>query len=171
MKFEISTNPQIFYTCESRYLSFKLQKGNSVFDKKMKNNNNIIIVEAGKLRFKSYHIAAVFLIALATATFYLTGTHNNAHILEVEEQQLQQELQTTSYVDDADSSCNLFSGKWVYDDVSYPMYEEGRCSFMRYEFAREQHACQLHGRKDVRYQSWRWQPHDCDLPRLIFMID
>ncbi|KAL8521579.1 hypothetical protein ACS0TY_011922 [Phlomoides rotata] len=129
------------------------------------------IVEAWKIRFKStYHIAALILISsAAAAAFYLTGDNNhNAHIL----QQLptrQQEL-TTPYAENikdaaAGSSCNLFAGKWVYDDVSYPLYKEEQCSFMRFEFAREQYACQINGRKDFEYQKWRWQPHDCDLPR------
>ncbi|XP_059639549.1 protein trichome birefringence-like 34 [Cornus florida] len=26
-------------------------------------------------------------------------------------------------------------------------------------------ACEKFGRKDLKYQHWRWQPHDCDIPR------
>ncbi|KAH6759587.1 TRICHOME BIREFRINGENCE-LIKE 34, partial [Perilla frutescens var. hirtella] len=56
--------------------------------------------------------------------------------------------------------CNLSEGRWIYDNVSRPLYEEGRCSFML-----DDYACEKHGRKDVRYQKWRWQPRECDLPR------
>ncbi|KAI8557138.1 hypothetical protein RHMOL_Rhmol05G0312100 [Rhododendron molle] len=56
--------------------------------------------------------------------------------------------------------CNLFSGKWVFDNKSYPLYKEKECTFIREEFA-----CEKYGRKDLNYQSWRWQPHQCDLPR------
>ncbi|XP_030440812.2 protein trichome birefringence-like 34 [Syzygium oleosum] len=56
--------------------------------------------------------------------------------------------------------CDLFSGRWVYDDVSYPLYKEKQCSYMSEEIA-----CEAHGRKDLKYQKWRWQPHGCDLPR------
>ncbi|KAL6987895.1 Protein trichome birefringence-like 34 [Sarracenia purpurea var. burkii] len=56
--------------------------------------------------------------------------------------------------------CDLFSGKWVYDNMSYPLYKEQECPFMWDEFA-----CQKFGRKDLTYQNWRWQPHHCDLPR------
>ncbi|KAA8517724.1 hypothetical protein F0562_015217 [Nyssa sinensis] len=58
------------------------------------------------------------------------------------------------------SSCNLFSGKWVFDNKSYPLYKEQRCPYMWDEYA-----CEKYGRKDTTYQNWRWQPHHCDLPR------
>ncbi|GFZ09440.1 similar to TRICHOME BIREFRINGENCE-LIKE 34 [Actinidia rufa] len=57
-------------------------------------------------------------------------------------------------------SCNLFMGKWVYDNESYPHYRDRECSFMD-----DGMACEKFGRKDLNYQHWRWQPHDCDLPR------
>ncbi|KAI3442297.1 PMR5N domain-containing protein [Psidium guajava] len=56
--------------------------------------------------------------------------------------------------------CDLFSGRWVYDNVSYPLYKEKECPYMS-----EQHACEAYGRKDLKYQQWRWQPHGCDIPR------
>ncbi|KAK3032859.1 hypothetical protein RJ639_037036 [Escallonia herrerae] len=62
--------------------------------------------------------------------------------------------------DDSLSQCNLFSGKWVFDNKSYPLYKEKECTFMS-----DQLACQKFGRTDLSYQQWRWQPHHCDLPR------
>ncbi|XP_073152021.1 protein trichome birefringence-like 34 [Henckelia pumila] len=59
-----------------------------------------------------------------------------------------------------ENSCNLFSGKWVYDNKMNPLYKEGECSFMEDDFA-----CEKYGRKDLKYRNWRWQPHHCDLPR------
>ncbi|KAF7849339.1 hypothetical protein BT93_L0961 [Corymbia citriodora subsp. variegata] len=56
--------------------------------------------------------------------------------------------------------CDLFSGRWVYDNVSYPLYKEKQCRYMSREIA-----CEAYGRKDLKYQQWRWQPHGCDLPR------
>ncbi|KAL7169559.1 hypothetical protein ACSBR2_034567 [Camellia fascicularis] len=56
--------------------------------------------------------------------------------------------------------CNLFLGKWVYDNKSYPLYTEQNCS---YKF--NGLACERSGRKDLNYQHWRWQPQDCDIPR------
>nr|XP_043637241.1 protein trichome birefringence-like 34 [Erigeron canadensis] len=56
--------------------------------------------------------------------------------------------------------CNLFNGKWVFDNTSYPLYKEKECKFMS-----DQLACNKFGRKDLSYQNWRWQPNHCDLPR------
>ncbi|KAI8031057.1 Protein trichome birefringence-like 34 [Camellia lanceoleosa] len=61
---------------------------------------------------------------------------------------------------DSLQGCNLFSGKWVYDEKFFPLYKELECSFID-----DGMACERFGRKDFNYQHWRWQPHDCDLPR------
>ena len=63
------------------------------------------------------------------------------------------------------SKCNLFSGNWVFDNESYPLYKEQHCTFMS-----DQLACQKFGRKDLSYQNWRWKPHQCDLPRSLHHI-
>ncbi|KAI3868161.1 hypothetical protein MKW92_016994, partial [Papaver armeniacum] len=62
-------------------------------------------------------------------------------------------------MNNAPSSCDLFSGKWVYDNSTNPLYSWKQCSFLMDEFA-----CEKFGRKDLRYQDWRWQPNQCDLP-------
>ncbi|KAI3835023.1 hypothetical protein MKW92_033398 [Papaver armeniacum] len=58
------------------------------------------------------------------------------------------------------SSCDLFSGKWVYDNSTNPLYSWKQCSLWNDVFT-----CEKYGRKDLRYQNWRWQPDQCDLPR------
>lgn len=62
-------------------------------------------------------------------------------------------------------SCDLFSGKWVFDNKSYPLYKEEECTFMS-----DQLACEKFGRKDLDYQHWRWQPHECNLPRSLPLL-
>ena len=57
-------------------------------------------------------------------------------------------------------SCDLFSGRWVFDNTSYPLYNESGCPYMS-----DQLACHKHGRPDLDYQYWRWQPHGCNLNR------
>ncbi|CAM8970759.1 unnamed protein product [Rhodiola kirilowii] len=62
------------------------------------------------------------------------------------------------------AECDLFSGKWVYDNGSYPLYDEAKCPYMS-----DQLACHKHGRMDLDYQRWRWQPHGCELNRWNIM--
>lgn len=61
-----------------------------------------------------------------------------------------------------EKGCDVFSGRWVWDEVRRPLYEEWECPYIQ-----PQLTCQKHGRPDKDYQHWRWQPHRCSLPRLI----
>ncbi|KAK6135749.1 hypothetical protein DH2020_030529 [Rehmannia glutinosa] len=60
-----------------------------------------------------------------------------------------------------EKDCDVFSGRWVWDDVGRPLYDESECPYIQ-----PQLTCQEHGRPDKDYQHWRWQPHGCSLPRL-----
>ncbi|MFS7890881.1 putative PMR5 domain, trichome birefringence-like family [Helianthus anomalus] len=51
-------------------------------------------------------------------------------------------------------------GRWVFDNISFSLYNESDCPCMS-----DQLACYKHGRPDLMYQNWRWQPHGCDLKR------
>ncbi|KAK9168037.1 hypothetical protein Syun_000177 [Stephania yunnanensis] len=64
--------------------------------------------------------------------------------------------------------CDVFSGKWVRDESTRPSYEEWECPYIQ-----PQLTCQEHGRPERLYQSWRWQPHACSLPRFnaTFMLE
>ncbi|KAL8039060.1 hypothetical protein ABFS82_10G010900 [Erythranthe guttata] len=110
------------------------------------------------IRIKSHYFAGLVVMVLFTAALFLTGRNND--VVLVEEIARNVDRKTGPSCNDSVFRCNLFSGKWVFDGVSNTLYEEKKCSFMTNEFA-----CEKYGRKEFKYQKWRWQPHQCDLPR------
>ncbi|AQK38505.1 Protein ESKIMO 1 [Zea mays] len=56
-------------------------------------------------------------------------------------------------------TCDLSSGRWVFDNVSVPAYREKDCTFLT-----KQVSCLANGRPDDMWQYWRWQPNECSLP-------
>ncbi|PIN04227.1 hypothetical protein CDL12_23244 [Handroanthus impetiginosus] len=111
-----------------------------------------------KNMLKFPHLVTLILLALLVALLHLT--RNNDNLVLVQHQVFLKREQNGTRNDSKIPECNFFSGKWVYDNISYPLYKERNCSFMENDFA-----CERHGRKDLKYQNWRWQPHHCDLPR------
>ncbi|KAF5207722.1 trichome birefringence-like [Thalictrum thalictroides] len=62
-------------------------------------------------------------------------------------------------LDDGSEKCDLFDGKWVWDET-YPLYQEKDCFFLDEGFR-----CAENGRPDLSYTKWRWQPKHCNLTR------
>ncbi|KAK9665624.1 hypothetical protein RND81_14G124500 [Saponaria officinalis] len=58
-----------------------------------------------------------------------------------------------------ESECDLFRGEWFYDS-SGPVYTNNTCPVIT-----QMQNCQGNGRPDKEYESWRWKPAQCELPR------
>ncbi|KAK9150475.1 hypothetical protein Syun_008784 [Stephania yunnanensis] len=56
--------------------------------------------------------------------------------------------------------CDIYNGRWVYDQKAHPMYETSRCPFLS-----NQVTCQKNGRPDHDYERWRWEAMNCEIPR------
>ncbi|XP_019158180.1 PREDICTED: protein trichome birefringence-like 33 [Ipomoea nil] len=58
-----------------------------------------------------------------------------------------------------ENGCDIFSGRWVRDEESRPLYKESECPYLQ-----PQQACLASGRPDRDYIYWKWQPNACSLP-------
>ncbi|KAG5095442.1 hypothetical protein JHK84_051030 [Glycine max] len=139
----------------------KLQKGGrdgaagrgTMEEAKIKMAKTYQIVLAGSswgVRNTFHSLVAILTTLVVITTIYLR--QDGGHVSP--------KINASSSNSSSSSKCDLFSGKWVFDNESYPLYKEKECTFMS-----DQLACEKFGRKDLSYQNWRWQPHHCNLPR------
>ena len=59
----------------------------------------------------------------------------------------------------SEKKCDIFEGKWVYKPEEDPGYDSVRCPFIE-----EKMSCRKNGRPDFKYENWRWEARDCDIP-------
>ncbi|KAM6573961.1 hypothetical protein CsatA_022288 [Cannabis sativa] len=110
-----------------------------------------------------YPLALASILLLGTTRLIFDGLKsNNSYVFQKYGRQTrtQQQHVVVSPKDLIDESCNVFEGNWVWDNVSYPLYEEQSCPYLV-----KQVTCQKNGREDSFYKNWRWKPNGCDLPR------
>ncbi|KAI3991793.1 hypothetical protein MKX01_038191 [Papaver californicum] len=55
--------------------------------------------------------------------------------------------------------CDLFTGKWVWDEENAPYYTNETCSAIH-----EQQNCMKYGKPNLDFTKWRWKPDECELP-------
>lgn len=68
-------------------------------------------------------------------------------------------------IGEIEGRCDVYSGMWIRDELTRPLYEESDCPYIH-----SQLTCQEHGRPDKEYQYWRWKPHGCSLPRYVYIL-
>ncbi|XP_042047595.1 protein trichome birefringence-like 34 [Salvia splendens] len=115
---------------------------------KKSNVSSDFLAAAVDVRCSFQTLVVLLVAALVVGAVYLTAESGYLMQEDEEEQKVRP------------AGCDLFSGRWVYDNESYPLYKEEECTFMS-----DQLACGKFGRSDLNFQHWRWQPHQCDLPR------
>lgn len=144
----------------------KLQKGGrdgaagrgTMEEAKIKMAKTYQIVLAGSswgVRNTFHSLVAILTTLVVITTIYLR--QDGGHVSP--------KINASSSNSSSSSKCDLFYGKWVFDNESYPLYKEKECTFMS-----DQLACAKFGRKDLSYQNWRWQPHHCDLTRCVSLL-
>jgi hypothetical protein len=109
----------------------------------------------------------VFFITASAVIFLFNRDQKTPMQIVIEHQQLrgnEADVQWKAELQDSGGECNWSTGRWVYDNVSRPLYSGLKCAFIFPEVA-----CDKYGRKDIMYQHWRWQPHGCDLPRYEYV--
>ncbi|KAL5076693.1 hypothetical protein RYX36_015677 [Vicia faba] len=112
-----------------------------------------------KPRLSPYLFTVLAFILLAAV---ILNTHDFLFIFHpnADTQAVLAELTRSNAVQTEESVCDVFSGRWVRDELTRPLYEESECPYIQ-----PQLTCQEHGRPDKEYRRLRWQPDGCDVPK------
>lgn len=102
----------------------------------MTNKLQVLFPSSWGIRWSFQSLVGLLVAVLVIGAIYLTG--ESKQLLEEEDETKHQINNGSSSI----SQCDLFSGKWVFDNESHPLYKEKDCSFMS-----DQLACQKFGRE------------------------
>lgn len=108
------------------------------------------------IQYNLHSIIGILLLVFLFVSFYVIGDNSDGVRIPHNKPKRKK----------SSPKCDLFSGSWIFDNVSYPLYREQHCTFMPDDFA-----CHKFGRKDSKFQHWRWRPYDCDLPRYFLHLN
>ncbi|KAK2999376.1 hypothetical protein RJ639_024371 [Escallonia herrerae] len=86
--------------------------------------NHRLVHQIWKVSYNLNSLVGLLVTALVVAAVYLAGDSSR---LLTDQETLKNPI----------LSCDFFSGKWVYDNKSQPLYKEQNCSFMLDDFACE----------------------------------
>jgi hypothetical protein len=59
-------------------------------------------------------------------------------------------------------ACNYAKGKWIADE-KWPLYSGYKCK----QWLPKKYNCGVMGRTDLSFESYRWQPHGCEMPEFL----
>lgn len=112
-----------------------------------------------------FPVALVSILLVGSVRLVLDNLKSNqSHIFQsygkTDQSYQQRKPVFVSSADRFENGCNVFEGKWVWDNVTYPIYTEESCPYLV-----KQTTCLRNGRPDSLYRNWRWQPNACKLPR------
>ncbi|URE11092.1 hypothetical protein MUK42_04628 [Musa troglodytarum] len=127
----------------------------------MAKKSNLVLQEPWWMRTPLPSAFFVIILVFVVVVLFISLSYDTVEYLSPKIFDRQQvKLMSASADETRKEKCDLFSGRWVYDHSTQPLYSGVGCSYMNDEVA-----CEKFGRKDLKHQRWRWQPHGCRVPR------
>ncbi|XP_009407323.2 protein trichome birefringence-like 34 [Musa acuminata AAA Group] len=127
----------------------------------MAKKSNLVLQESWWMRTPLPSVFFIIILVFVVVVLFISLSYDKVEYLSPKIFDRQQvNLMSVSADETRKQKCDLFSGRWVYDYSTQPLYSGVGCSYMNDEVA-----CEKFGRKDLEHQRWRWQPHGCRVPR------
>lgn len=132
----------------------------------MAKKSNLVLQEPWWMRTPLPSVFFIIILVFVVVVLFISLSYDKVEYLSPKIFDRQQvNLMSVSADETRKQKCDLFSGRWVYDYSTQPLYSGVGCSYMNDEVA-----CEKFGRKDLEHQRWRWQPHGCRVPRYAYCL-